>query len=232
MDERRRSRIRWVVAGGLTWLGLFGLAFGLWYADEVGAFRNCYLKIRTPSGQTAWVQFKGNRLRTASSSDALWQSAWVPAEAADWEHTGFPAIALSSSDEEPGNDLRAQFDLYGTQCEVKWQVTKQDLDGTRWTYAMKDAVETATARHLDDCPEISAPNPQQLALGIETQAEREGEDLKLGVGLHVTGAHQRELEVTDIRKEGKSVLARIEVKNEAKRIVLTREQPLSELGFT
>lgn len=216
-----------MAGAGLVWLGLFGLAFGLWYAVEVGAFRNCYLKIRAPSGQITWVQFKGTRLSTAPSPDALWQTGWVPAEEMDWEYVAFPEVGLSTGDESRG-ELRARFALFGSGCETNWLVTARGPDGARWTYVVEDFLETA--RRVEACPEHTAPELQQLSLAIETKPEKEGDALKLGVGLHVTDAS--DLDVTDIRRDGKSVLARIELKDKTGRTVLSEQQPLSELGFT
>jgi hypothetical protein len=227
MTATRRSRRRWLAGAGLVWLGLFGLALGLWYADEVGAFRDRYLKIRAPSGQITWVEFKGTRLRTAPSSDTLRQSKWVPAEEAEWERTAFPEVVLTKSGASQG-ELRARFALFGTECETDWVVAAAGPDGARWTYAMEDYLETAS--RADACADQTVPDLRRLSLAVETKPEKEGDALKLGVGLHVTGAS--DLDVTDIRKNGKSVLARIELRDKTGRTVLSQQQPLSELGFT
>jgi hypothetical protein len=227
MSETRRSRKRWIAGAGLVWLGLFGLAFGLWYADEVGAFRDRYLKIRAPSGQVTWVEFKGTRLRTAASSDALRQAEWVPAKEAGWERTEFPEVVFDKG-EGPHGELRARFALFGSECETDWVIAAAGPDGARWTYIVEDYLDSTS--DVSTCPEQTAPDLRRLTLAIETKPEKEGDALKLGVGLHVTGAS--DLDVTDIRKDDKSVPARIELKDKTGRTVLSREQPLSELGFT
>jgi hypothetical protein len=227
MSETRRSRKRWIAGAGLVWLGLFGLAFGLWYADEVGAFRDRYLKIRAPSGQVTWVEFKGTRLRTASSSDALRQAEWVPAKEAGWERTEFPEVVFDKG-EGPHGELRARFALFGSECETDWVIAAAGADGARWAYIVEDYLDSTS--DVSTCPEQTAPDLRRLTLAIETKPEKEGDALKLGVGLHVTGA--TDLDVTDIRKDDKSVPARIELKDKTGRTVLSREQPLSELGFT
>jgi hypothetical protein len=197
-----------------------------------------YAKIVISPEKTLWLQFEGERMRTAPTPEGLEQAEWTDFTHEEEEYRSVsPTLPLPLESGAPNGWEKAGVFFehhWGNYYGIRWQLSKSDSAGAEWTYEVSGGIEPK--KSLEACPEVEVPdlsNPTlEVSVGAQYDSEDDDSEPSPAVGVAVILKSGDYCECAEILKDGVPVKAQVRVLDSEGTLIETTELPLSELGFT
>jgi len=237
-----RRRLAWLAMGvALIWLVAAG--------GGAAAATSAYFRVLVSRDFTVYALVRERELRFSATAEGLSAVSPVRAEKLEisssegggvWYNYTFPEITLSVPSEElPSGftQLRVALQYNASRTSSgggrreepgyvygRLALCREDEQGREWSYWWSRGSETGTKP--ERAPGIEVPRIGSVSLKITTQAKSGRE---VGIAVQVMAG---ETALDDIKRDGKSVSAELEVLDRQKEVVESERKPLSDLGFT
>jgi hypothetical protein len=219
---RMAARLAWLVAlSAVIWLlGTIGVEqYQHRYADH-------YLRVQVSSDTPLWLHFKGERVRTASSAEALETAEWREwLELAPDADDG-PTVCVNSPMPAQPADPWIVIDRHGSRFSVQWIAEAVDSQGVDWAYRFETLL--IGGGRPDSTPVVRLPEIEKTALWLDVEPRREtgGPAIAITAGLSCSDSW-----TAYVLRRGKQPDLRIEVLDARGATVTSETASLDEMGY-
>lgn len=197
-----------------------------------------YARVALSPSAAVNVEFRGAEMRVARTAQGLQTAAPVKGSRSVGRWVEFPEVTLPFA----AASLPPRVAKITTRFEVMQPPERssrggapvgyvfatiglcyQDSAGALWTYVTRASAQTATS--LVRARPIEVPRLGALTMTVVTRAYRK----RIGAGIRVASG---KVELSEIRKDGRSVEAQLRLLDSAGGAVATARGPLAKFGFT
>lgn len=223
---------------GVFWLVL---AFaGALYPPAAGAMAGDapdYLRIVVSPQVTVYVQFHENEMRLSTTLDGLGTAkpfratAATPADRAGSRFAQFPEIPLpvpADALPAPATKLTATFRHIvpapdgATSVVGGMKFLWNDESGRKWAYLQR--VNLQTGATADVAPAVRAANLKKMSLDVAAKTRGD----VVGVAVRLIAGNQ---ELCDVQRDGRSVSVKMQILDDQRKEVASKDGPLADYGF-
>ncbi len=191
-----------------------------------------YVRISVSPKATVYVEFRDKEMRVAGSVEGLKDANPVKATKVQGNHTNFPEVGLPVSAEAlagKGAGLKATLVLCRTE-RVRTRIhgslglCLKDEKKAEWTYSW--SAGSQLGKTPDKAPLIQVADIKGLTL--EVVAKPDAKRKNIGIALRLKSG---KLELSDVRKAGKSAEASVRLLDSDGKEVSSATGPLSKFAF-